>query len=78
MMADADDGLPLTHLAGLLGPHTGAEEVGLFAVMKRQDEFTDYIATLCGEHTTLDELLVRIRRGARTLRTVRVGATGPH
>lgn len=57
----------VTHLAGLLGPHTGAEEVGLFAVMKRQDEFTDYIATLCGEHITLDELLVRIAAGEHEL-----------
>ncbi|WP_022909254.1 hemerythrin domain-containing protein [Aestuariimicrobium kwangyangense] len=56
---------PLVHqrvaeVAGLLGPHTGAEEVGLFSVMKRQDEFTDYIGQLCGEHVTLDDLLERV------------------
>ncbi|MGJ6980420.1 hemerythrin domain-containing protein [Aestuariimicrobium soli] len=44
-------------VAGLLGPHTGAEEVGLFSVMKKQDEFVDYVTQLCGEHVGLDDLL---------------------
>lgn len=54
-------------VAGLLGPHTGAEEVGLFSVMKQQDEFSAYIATLCGEHTTLDGLLDAIAEGRHEL-----------
>ena len=47
-------------VAGLLGPHTGAEEVGLFSVMKQQDEFVDYVTQLCGEHVGLDDLLARV------------------
>lgn len=46
----------------LLHPHTRDEETGLFAVMRRQEEFTDHIDSLCAEHTTLDEQLVAIRR----------------
>ena len=32
-------------LAGLLHPHTEAEEVGLFTVMRRDEQFTDLILT---------------------------------
>lgn len=54
-------------VAGLLGPHTGAEEVGLFSVMKQQAEFVDYVTQLCGEHVTLDGLLEQIDAGRREL-----------
>lgn len=54
-------------LASLLGPHTATEEVGLFSVMKRRDEFVDHIGTLCGEHRSLDELLDAIAAGDHTL-----------
>lgn len=50
-------------LAGLLSPHTRAEEVGLFSVLRRDEQFTDHIDLLCGEHTTLDEQLARVRAG---------------
>ena len=50
-------------VAELLGPHTGAEELGLFAVMRRQEEFTVHIDGLCGEHVTLDGLLERVAGG---------------
>jgi hemerythrin-like domain-containing protein len=46
---------------GLLHPHTRSEEVGLFAVMRRQEQFTDHIDSLCAEHTTLDAQLAAIR-----------------
>lgn len=45
----------------LLHPHTRNEEVGLFTVMRRQEEFVDHIDSLCAEHTTLDEQLEGIR-----------------
>lgn len=51
-------------LAGLLGPHTHAEEVGLFTVMARDDEFTEHIARLCGEHASLDAALLAIAEGS--------------
>ncbi|AQP45268.1 hemerythrin domain-containing protein [Tessaracoccus flavus] len=54
-------------LGALLGPHTASEEVGLFAVMKRRDEFTDHVSTLCGEHRSLDELLAAIADGEHEL-----------
>ncbi|PZU50117.1 MAG: hemerythrin [Arsenicicoccus sp.] len=50
-------------LADLLSPHTRAEEVGLFAVMRRGEQFTDHIDDLCREHTTLDAQLAEIRAG---------------
>lgn len=51
-------------VARLLHPHTQAEEVGLFSVMREQEEFTDHIDVLCAEHTTLDELLEVVVGGA--------------
>lgn len=50
-------------VARLLWPHTEAEEVGLFTVMGREEEFTDHIQTLCGEHRTLDDYLGDITFG---------------
>lgn len=50
-------------LAGLLSPHTDAEEVGLFSVMRRDEQFSDHIADLCSEHTELDEALAAVRAG---------------
>jgi len=50
-------------VAALLSPHTQAEEVGLFSVMRRQEEFTEHIDSLCAEHTTLDEQLAAVRAG---------------
>lgn len=54
-------------LAGLLGHHTATEEVGLFSVMKRRDEFADHVETLCGEHRSLDDLLDAIAAGEHGL-----------
>lgn len=51
-------------VARLLHPHTQAEEVGLFNVMREQEEFTDHIDVLCGEHTALDALLEVVVGGA--------------
>ncbi|MEO6020158.1 MAG: hemerythrin domain-containing protein [Knoellia sp.] len=56
-------------LEHLLHPHTRNEEVGLFAVLRRQSEFRDHIDSLCDEHTALDEQLGRIRGGEHTLAT---------
>lgn len=54
-------------LAHLLGPHTQSEEVGLFTVMKRRDEFAGHVDALCGEHRSLDELLAAISAGDHSL-----------
>jgi len=47
-------------VAGLLWPHTVAEESGLFRVMARDDVYADHIATLCAEHVTLESLLAAV------------------
>ena len=53
----------VTVMEQLLQPHTHAEEVGLFAVMRTDGEFTEHIDRLCAEHTDLDALLLRLRQG---------------
>lgn len=50
-------------VAGLLWPHTEAEEAGLFRVMAQDDVYAGHIATLCGEHETLGGLLAAITPG---------------
>lgn len=63
-----DDGaveLACDQVAALLHPHTHAEEVGLFSVMRRQAEFTEHVDSLCAEHTSLDEQLAAVRAGDR-------------
>ena len=42
-------------LAELLHPHTHREQVGLFAEMKKDELFTEHIASLCAEHDELDD-----------------------
>lgn len=51
----------------LLTPHTDAEEAGLFTVLRRDEDFTEHIDGLCGEHVDLDDLLARIRAGEHDL-----------
>lgn len=50
-------------LAELMAPHTGAEEAGLFSVLKRQEEFTEEVTRLCSEHIYLDALLTALVDG---------------
>ncbi len=52
-----------TDLADLLHPHTQSEEVGLFAVMRRDDDFRPTVESLRREHLTLDEQLDAIAAG---------------
>jgi len=54
-------------LRGLLDPHTGAEEAGLFAMLAQDPEFTDHVIGLCAEHVILDDLLGRVEAGAHDL-----------
>lgn len=50
-------------LAALLDPHTRAEEVGLFAVLAEDSEFTAHVEQLCSEHVDLDRLLAMVAGG---------------
>ena len=53
----------LDHLEAHLHPHTRAEEVGIFAVLRRSPDFTAHVDRLCAEHASLDALAERIREG---------------
>ena len=53
----------LDHLVAHLHPHTGAEEAGLFTVLRGKPGFTAYVDGLCAEHAVLDRLAERIRGG---------------
>ena len=50
-------------LGALLHPHTRREENGLFAEMKKDELFTEHVASLCAEHTELDIDLNAIETG---------------
>lgn len=50
-------------LAELLHPHTHREQDGLFAEMKKDELFTEHIASLCAEHDQLDTELEAIAAG---------------
>lgn len=50
-------------VAGMLWPHTTAEESGLFRVMAQDEVYADHIAGLCAEHESLDTLLAAITPG---------------
>lgn len=50
-------------VAALLGPHTRGEEVSVFQVLSRQEEFERPVRVLCAEHVTLDGLVERVAEG---------------
>ncbi|MEO5832877.1 MAG: hemerythrin domain-containing protein [Nakamurella sp.] len=50
-------------VAELMHPHTGLEERGLFAEMRKDELFTEHIDALCGEHATIDRELAAIAAG---------------
>lgn len=54
-------------VGALLHPHTAAEEVGLFSLMRTQEQFTEHIDSLCGEHESLDAQLAAVRAGDHAL-----------
>ncbi|GAA6525972.1 hemerythrin domain-containing protein [Intrasporangium sp. DVR] len=57
----------LDHAIAHLHPHTSAEELGLFGVLRRNPDFTDHVDALCAEHAALDALAERIRDGETAL-----------
>lgn len=50
-------------LGGLLAPHTAREELGLFAELRRVEEFTTHVDSLCDEHDDLEALLDPVAAG---------------
>jgi hypothetical protein len=59
-------GAAATVLGDLLAPHTAREELGLFAELRRDEEFTDHVDSLCDEHDDLDALLAAVAGGDLT------------
>ena len=61
-------------VSALLEPHTVREEVGLFAELRGDPEFTSAIDSLCAEHRELDSLLTLVSgrdlRAAAALETL--------
>ena len=41
----------------LFGPHSVAEEAGIFTVLAEDPDFTEHVHQLCREHVRLEELL---------------------
>lgn len=56
-------GVAVDVLESVLHPHTHAEEVGLFALLREDPEFTGTVDRLCSEHADLDARLDRLRAG---------------
>lgn len=50
-------------VSSLLEPHTVREELGLFAELRRDAEFTEHVDALCAEHHELDSYLARVSDG---------------
>lgn len=65
-VADGDEGevsKAVDALTAVLDPHTLSEERSLFAELRLDDEFTDHVDSLCGEHRTLEEQMTAIAGG---------------
>ena len=52
-----------TALHDLLVPHSGSEERGLFAELRKDPDFTDHVDRLCGEHGQIAAQLATIAGG---------------
>jgi hemerythrin-like domain-containing protein len=65
-------------LGELLHPHTQREQVGLFAEMKKDELFTEHIASLCAEHDELDGELCLIAAGDLTRITAMITLLNNH
>jgi len=65
-------------LGELLHPHTHREQVGLFAEMKKDELFTEHIASLCAEHDELDGELCLIAAGDLTRITAMITLLNNH
>jgi len=65
-------------LGELLHPHTQREQVGLFAEMKKDELFTEHVASLCAEHDELDGELCLIAAGDLTRITAMITLLNNH
>jgi hemerythrin-like domain-containing protein len=50
----------LQHLAAHLGPHVHREEVGIFAALRDQGDWSEEVAELEGEHRDLDTAIAEL------------------
>ncbi len=54
-------------LIALLDPHVIQEEQGIFAELRKREEFTEHIDALCSEHEQLHALFARVSSGEISL-----------
>ncbi len=59
---DATD-TAVVELAALLDPHTTAEEQGLFAELRLDEDFAGHVDALCAEHREIDARLAQVAGG---------------
>lgn len=65
-VASGDSGAITTTCNALrahLDPHTASEERGLFAELRKLDEFRDTIDGLCDEHVDIERSIDRVEQG---------------
>ena len=65
-------------LIALLNPHTSQEELGVFAELRKREEFTEHVDALCAEHVHLHALFARIADGEIGLASEAIGALREH
>ena len=65
-------------LIALLNPHTSQEELGVFAELRKREEFTEHVDALCAEHLHLHALFARIADGEIGLASEAIGALREH
>ena len=65
-------------LIALLNPHTAQEEFGVFAELRKREEFTEHIDALCAEHVHLHAHFARIANGEMGLVGEAISALREH
>jgi len=65
-------------LIALLNAHTSQEELGVFAELRKREEFTEHVDGLCAEHVHLHALFARISDGEIGLASEAIAALREH
>lgn len=65
-------------LIALLNPHTSQEELGVFAELRKREEFTEHVDALCAEHVHLHALFARVAGGEIGIANQAISALREH
>lgn len=68
----------VTSIIALLNPHTSQEELGIFAELRKREEFTEHVEALCAEHVHLHALFTRVADGELGLANQAIAALREH